>query len=188
MEHLTDAQILAGCGEDPASFATLIERHHVDLHRYAARRVGADEADDIVAETFATAYRRRDRFDPRRGDARPWLFGITTNLLRQHHRTESARLRAFARHGVDPVAAPPDAPRDPVGPEVARALAAMKPRHRDVLFLHAVAELSIPEIAEAMDVPTGTVRSWLSRARARAQRELSAPVPGPLTDPRSEIA
>ncbi|MFN8123315.1 MAG: RNA polymerase sigma factor [Thermoleophilia bacterium] len=172
MEHLTDAQILSRCGDDPSSFALLIERHHAGLHRYAARRVGADEADDIVAETFTAAYRRRDRFDGRRPDARAWLFGIATNLLRDHRRTESARLRAYARRGVDPVAAD-DAPRDPMGPEVAAALAALRPRHRDVLFLHAVAELSHEEIAEAMDVPVATVRSWLHRARDRARRELA---------------
>lgn len=178
MSAPTDAELLAVCGEQNQAFATLVERHHESLHRYAARRVGKDEADDLVAEAFATAYRRRDRYQPDRHDARPWLFGIATNLIRDRWRSERARLKAFARTGVDPVSTLDPAPIDRRGSEVARALAALRPAHRDVLFLHAVAQLSHEEISEALGVPVGTVKGWLSRAREHAQRELGAsPIP-----------
>lgn len=187
MSPPTDAQLLAACGAQPEAFRTLVERHHEAIHRYAARRVGASEAEDVVAETFATAYRRRDRYDRGRPSAAPWLYGIATNLIRDRGRSEAARLRAFARTGVDPVATAEPAAPDPRGAELARALAALRPAHRDVLFLHAVAELSHEEIAEALDVPVGTVKGWLSRARERARRELGAD-PDPLpADARAEV-
>jgi RNA polymerase sigma factor (sigma-70 family) len=103
MSGSTDGDLLASCDAHPRAFAAIVERHHQVLHRYAARRVGAEEADDLVAETFLIAYRKRREFDPSRADARPWLFGITTNLLRRRARREARMLRAFARTGVDPL-------------------------------------------------------------------------------------
>ena len=173
MSQPTDAELLAACEAHPRAFATLIERHHGVLHRYAARRLGADEADDVVAETFLTAYRRRRDFDARRADARPWLFGIATNLLRRRARAEARMLRAFARTGIDPVAGPDERRHDEAGAALAGALAALRREHRDVLFLHAVSELTHEEIAEALDVPVGTVKGWLHRARETAARELA---------------
>lgn len=48
------------------------------------RRLGRDAAEDVVAETFLVAFDRRHRYDPARPDARPWLYGIATNLIRRH--------------------------------------------------------------------------------------------------------
>ena len=189
MSQPTDAEILAACDAHPRAFASLVERHHAVIHRYAARRLGADDAEDVVAETFAIAYQRRHRFDPARDDARPWLFGIATRLIHRRARDEARRLRAFARSGVDPVAAHDEPRIDEQGARVARALAGMRKQHRDVLFLHAVAELSYEEIALALDVPLGTVKGWLNRAREHAARELAAAADLPDTiEPRPERA
>lgn len=171
MRESTDAELLASCEAQPRTFATLVERHHDVLHRYAAKRLGAAEADDIVAETFLTAYRRRRDFDSNRPDARPWLFGIATNLVRRRARREARMLRAFARTGIDPLASRQEPDTD--GAAVAAALAALRQEHRDVLFLHAVCDLSHGEIAEALRVPVGTVKGWLYRARETAARELA---------------
>ena len=176
---MTDAELLAACDAHPRAFAKLIERHHHVLHRYAARRVGAGDADDVVADTFLTAYRRRHEFDPARSDARPWLFGIATNLLRRRARSEARMLRAFARSGVDPVAASDEQRHDATGAAVAGALAALRKEHRDVLFLHAVSGLTYEEIGEALGVPVGTVKGWLHRAREAAARELALRGVGP---------
>jgi RNA polymerase sigma-70 factor (ECF subfamily) len=106
----------------------------------------------------------------------PWLYGIATNLLRRHRRGEVRQLRALGRSGVDrgtheDAVAVRDA-------RLARALAAMRPNERDALLLYALADLSYDEIATALEVPVGTVRTWLHRARAIAKRELSVdPVP-----------
>jgi RNA polymerase sigma factor (sigma-70 family) len=74
-------------------------RSHVDaVWGYVARRLGRDLASDVVAETFRIAIENLDQFDPKRGSQRAWIYGIATNQVRRHWRTESRRLRATARH------------------------------------------------------------------------------------------
>ena len=73
---------------------------------------GRNAADDLAAETFLTAFRRRHRFDPARGAVRPWLFGIATNLVARHRRAESRWYAALARAGSDPLVAPAARPSD----------------------------------------------------------------------------
>lgn len=172
MGSRTDGELLDAADSDPAAFEAFVIRHHARLHRYAARRLGAEDAEEVVNDVFATAYVKRARFDRERADAAPWLFGIATNLIRRHARRESKALAAYARGGVDPIA-PEAGGAGGVDPSLARALAGLRPRYRDVLFLHAVAELSHDEIAQALDVPVGTVKGWLHRARADAQRALA---------------
>ena len=152
-------------------FAVLFDRHAVAVHRYLARRVGTTVADDLLAQTFLVAYERRSSYDRSRPDARPWLFGIATNLLRRKQRDEVRQYQAWARTGVDPVAAD-HAPRvaDQVDAAVAAgrlagALAELPHADREVLQLVAWSQLTYPEVAAALDIPVGTVRSRLHRAR-----------------------
>ncbi|MGW5472535.1 RNA polymerase sigma factor, partial [Streptomyces chartreusis] len=87
----SDASVIARSRDEPEAFAALFDRHADAVHRYAARRLGGEVADDLVAETFTTAFQQRHRYDPARGagaDARPWLFGIATNLVGRHRRAE----------------------------------------------------------------------------------------------------
>ena len=79
---MTDAQAIGASLADPEAFAVLFDRHFDAIHGYAQRRVGPDLADEIAAETFTRAFDRRRRYDSSRDDARPWLLGIATNLLR----------------------------------------------------------------------------------------------------------
>ncbi|MGH2443716.1 MAG: RNA polymerase sigma factor [Chloroflexota bacterium] len=147
--------------------------------RYVHRRVGQTLADDLTAETFARAFDQRSRYDPTRQNACPWLFGIAGNLLRSHYHTEERQLRAYARTGVDPITpCDVDGIIDRVdataeGALIAAALAALHRADRDVLLLFAWADLSYTEIADALDVPVGTVRSRLHRARFRVRESLS---------------
>jgi RNA polymerase sigma factor (sigma-70 family) len=163
-----DGQVVRASLGTPAEFALVFDRHFADIHRFVTRRVGRDVADDLAASVFVEAFGRAS-FDVTTESARPWLFGIATNLLRRHRRTEVRRLRAYARHGVDPVTAAAgelervEATTD--GPRIARALAALQKRDRDVLLLYAWADLTYEEVADALGVPVGTVRSRMSRAR-----------------------
>ena len=148
-------------------FEALFEEHFDAIYGYLARRVGPDLARDLAAETFTRGYAARKRFDPRRGEPRAWLFGIANNLLRHHYRDEERRLAAFARV---------DAPREQAGsdePPIAEALAVLSREERDVLLLFAWADLSYEQIAEALTLPIGTVRSRLNRARTRMRDELT---------------
>ena len=98
-----DAALIERSWRDPEAFAGLYDRHAAPLHRYAARRLGAGAADDIVADTFLDAFRKRHRYDRTVTDARPWLYGIAANLIGKHSRSEVRMLRAYARTGADPV-------------------------------------------------------------------------------------
>lgn len=160
------------------SFDSAFEAEFPALHRYLHRRVGASAAEDLTAETFATAFRRWDSFDQAR-PLRPWLYGIAGNLVRHHWRDERRKLRAYARSGVDPVLVADEQALDRVDAEslkraLADALAELRPRDREILLLHAWAELSDDEIAEALALPRGTVKSRLHRTRARLRNRLSA--------------
>ncbi|MFB9832851.1 RNA polymerase sigma factor [Actinoallomurus acaciae] len=80
-----------------AAFAALYDQHFHDIYRYVAGRLGRHVADDIAADTFLIALRRRESFDASRGDVRPWLFGIATRLVAEHRRKETRHYRALGR-------------------------------------------------------------------------------------------
>jgi RNA polymerase sigma factor (sigma-70 family) len=170
-----DGELIMRSRSDPAAFAGIFDRHHAELYRYLRRRVGAGLAADLAAETFVTAFARRTAYRPDTHDARPWLYGIAHNLLRNHLRAERRQLAAYARHGVDPLADPDaaaafstaDSRADSaaVGARLAQVLAAMPGRDREVLLLVAWADMSYAEVAQALNIPVGTVRSRLNRAR-----------------------
>ena len=69
-----DATVIQLSRHEPENFSVLFRRHAPHIQRYVVRRLGADAADDIVAETFLLAFRQRTSYDPARADARPWLF------------------------------------------------------------------------------------------------------------------
>ena len=173
-----DAQAIHGSWEDPDRFAVLYDRYAGQLYRYAHQRVGAHAAEDVVAETFAAAFQRRTSYDIDRPCARPWLFGILTRKFARHRRAERADYRALARAApVETV----DGPADRVAARVtagraraalAAALAGLAARDRDVLLLIAWGDLSYEEVAAALDIPLGTVRSRLHRARRRLRAAL----------------
>jgi RNA polymerase sigma factor (sigma-70 family) len=177
MEPASDAELVERSLEVPMAFEPVFNRHFRSIHTYLHRRVGRDLADDLAAETFALAFERRGSCRAT-GSLLPWLYGIATNLIRHRRRAEGRRLRAYARSEVDLWAVYEDEAAQRIDgssldARLAGALAAMRPRERDALLLYALADLSYDEIAFALDVPIGTVRTWLHRARQTAQRELA---------------
>jgi RNA polymerase sigma factor (sigma-70 family) len=160
-------------GPDAGFSAVYVE--HVDaIYGFLARRLGAQLAEELTAQTFTEALARHDRYDPQRGPIRPWLFGIAANLLRRHYRQEERALRAIAAYAGRVPIVDDDEERvesrvvaDDRWPDVATALLEMAPGERDVLLLYAWADLPYSGIAGVLDVPVGTVRSRLSRARGR---------------------
>ena len=170
----SDADWLTRSCSDPPSFGVLFDRHAADVRGYLARRVGADLADDLVGQVFLVAFESRHRYEPSRAAVRPWLFGIATNLVRRHHRVEARGLAATAR--LDPRPSSVSDPTEVVAgqvdaaasvQEIAAALAGMSRGVRDALLLYAWADLGYDEIAAALGIPVGTVRSRLHSARAR---------------------
>ncbi|WP_319053407.1 RNA polymerase sigma factor [Streptomyces europaeiscabiei] len=177
----SDARVIERSRDEPELFAVLYDRYADTVHRYAARRLGPEAAEDLMAETFVTAFQRRHTYDLERADARPWLFGIATNLVGRHRRAEARRFRALAR-----LPAPVEHEEAVADRAVARAgatgvrrelAAGLSARHRDVVLLVAWAGLDYEEAARALDVPVGTIRSRLNRARGRLREALGGSDP-----------
>jgi RNA polymerase sigma-70 factor (ECF subfamily) len=173
----TDAGVIGESLDDPRLFADVYDRHAGVVFRFLVRRVGRDAADELLGETFRIAFERRDTYDVGRANARPWLYGIATNLVAKHRRKEARRLRATALLAADGtsealddrVVEHVDAGR--LWPHVVHRITELPGGERDALLLYVWEELSYDEIAVALEVPVGTVRSRLNRARRR-MREL----------------
>ena len=157
----------------------LFDRHAPHIHRYLARRAGRQVADDLVAETFLTAFAKRDRYDLGYSDARPWLYGIATNLVGQHRRDEARQYR-IRQGAVTEPEVPDHADRVAAGvtAQATRALldtalAALSAGDRDVLLLIAWEQLTYQEVSRALAIPAGTVRSRLHRARTKVRQVLA---------------
>jgi RNA polymerase sigma factor (sigma-70 family) len=161
-------------GQDSGVDAARLYDEHVDaVYGYLARRLGSDTARDVLADVFEVALAQIDRFDPARGPERAWLFGIATNLIRRHWRTEQRRLRAWRRVGaLPPVAGDPlldVIDRLDAADEVAAVMAAvaeLEPDDRDLLLLVTWEALSYAACASILGIPVGTVRSRLHRIRS----------------------
>ncbi|MGH2874210.1 MAG: RNA polymerase sigma factor [Solirubrobacteraceae bacterium] len=174
--RLTDAAIIAASRRDPTRFAEIFDRHWPRIHRYCVSRAGV-AGEDVAAETFRVALDSLRRFDRTREDARPWLYGIATNLLRRNLRSESRRTRALLRlhRGEEADLADGVLNRveaEALGPEVAAALGRLPAAQREALLLSAWGELTYEQVAEATGVPVATVRSRMHRARASIRRAL----------------
>ncbi|GAB2847824.1 RNA polymerase sigma factor [Actinocorallia aurea] len=175
---------MVASAERPELFSGLFARHADPLYRHVSRRIGPEAAQDVVAETFLTAFRKRGRYNSAYPDARPWLYGIATRLVARHRRDEMTRYRALARTQAESAAPAAD---DRVVTDLtataarsalAAALAGLSAGDRDVLLLVAWADLTYEETARALGIPVGTVRSRLNRARRKTRAALGA---NPLT-------
>ena len=178
LETPADASIIERSLREPEAFSALFDLYARDVYRYVARRLGTEAADDLMAETFVVAFQHRHRYDLTRDDARPWLYGIVANLVSRHHRAEARRWKAMAN---SPLPGPAEPSSDGIEARVtaqsargrlAAGLAALPRGHREVLLMVAWADLSYEETAEALDLPLGTVRSRMHRARGALREAL----------------
>jgi RNA polymerase sigma factor (sigma-70 family) len=175
-----DAALIRAAQNDPASFGTLFDRHFGTVYRFCGRRVGHDLAEDLAGETFRRAFEARDSYDLNQPDALPWLFRIALNLVRDAIRARAAQDRAHARlqalagigsrSEIDQATRSAEARADLA--QLARLLVAEPEEDVEALFLHVWDGLSYDEVAIALGVPVGTVRSRLSRLRHRLEAAL----------------
>jgi RNA polymerase sigma factor (sigma-70 family) len=175
----SDAAVISLSLDEPEAFGLIYDRHAAVVLRFLGRRVGAEAAEGLLGDLFRIAFERRKTFDASRVSALPWLYGIGSNLLLKHRRGEARRLRASARMAA---AGEPPARRAGAGaldarllfPRVADAIEALPDGEREALLLVAWEDLSYQGVAEALELPIGTVRSRINRARTRL-RELLEP-------------
>lgn len=165
---------------DAAVVAAWFDQHAAALATYAARRVGPTLARDVVADTFRIACVKFDQFDPGQGSERAWLFGIATNLIRRHWRTEERRLRIQAQaFRINSTSGDPllrvDERLDAREhyQRVVDAVAELDPEDRDLLVLIAWEQMNSREAAAVLGIPAGTVRSRLRRIRTHLAENVS---------------
>lgn len=174
-----DAELIAASLEVPSVFGTIFDRHWSAIRRFCMSRAGV-AGEDLAAEAFRVAFDTRSGFDSCYASARPWLYGIATNLLRHWFRRQEIERRQEARIGEDIAYDLTSETLNRVeaqqlGPELAAALVSVSTVDRDALMLFAWADLSYAEIAEATGVPVGTVRSRIHRARTLVRTHLLSP-------------
>ncbi|MGH8923977.1 MAG: RNA polymerase sigma factor [Acidimicrobiia bacterium] len=165
--------------KDARDFGEIFRRHHLTIYSYAVKAVGPTDGPDIAAEAFVMALRIRHRYNFAYPSASPWLHGIAANLVARYFRTMSRQHRVL--HRLRP--SDPDASEfeedtigridaSSLGPMMIRAMGSLRREEAEIVTLFAVAGLSYREISQALGIPEGTVRSRLSRARARLRNLL----------------
>ena len=166
-----------------ADFQAAFDAHKDAVYRFSWRMCASPHAaEDITQDTFLTLLRQPDRFDPRRGALRSFLLGVARNLAlkrwRREHRLEPLDDEAF-------VAEPLNVERGEIGEIVGRAVRALPPLQREVVILAEYEELTLEEIARAVDASLGTVKSRLHRGRDNLRRML-APIRSAKLEVRSQ--
>ncbi len=166
-------------GGDERAFDVLFYRYRDGIYRLAlAITKDPDAAEEIVLDTFARAYRALERLEPN-GTLRPWLYRVAVNL--SYNRRPRAGVTLSSLDEAAELATP-DEGRSPsqlaeaaeLRTVVLQCIDALSPKHRLVVVLHYLNELSLAEIAEIADCPVGTVKSRLHYALLRLREHLSA--------------
>ncbi|MFE2541881.1 RNA polymerase sigma factor [Actinacidiphila glaucinigra] len=175
---------------DRSAFADLYEQNARAVYSHALRLTGSwSEAEDVMSETFLAAWRARETVEPEGGSLTPWLLGIATYKAHNANRGLRRKLAFLAR---SPEPRPVEDFADETAGRIddARRLAAvydtlrrLRRQDREVIALCVAAGLDYQQAAEALNIPVGTVRSRLSRARNRLARLSAAPAPGTGVEP-----
>lgn len=157
---------------DGQAFRVMYDRHLEAIRGYALGRVGPDGADDIVSETFATAWRACGGFDAGAASARPWLYGIATNVIARHRQREKQWLQQHKRAEALVAATALEPTAYELDPALANAIAELSPALRDTLLLTALADLTVAEAGRALGISATAARVRLLRARRLVERSL----------------
>jgi RNA polymerase sigma factor (sigma-70 family) len=157
-------------------FSALFDEHADAIYNYCCRRTAnRADAEDLLSAVFLQAWKRRARMPA--NEELPWLYGIATNVIRNHRRSQRRFANLVARISREPTREAQDVEsrdEDGLAERLVEAVGRLRGAEQDVFVLCAWQGLSYEDTAKALGIPVGTVRSRLSRARQRL-RELTAP-------------
>jgi RNA polymerase sigma factor (sigma-70 family) len=181
---MNDSEIIERSAHEPEVFGAIFDRHFDAIAGFCIRRVGNTDGEDIAGNVFRWAFENRERFDLAHGDARPWLFGIANNLVREARRSAGRQKLAYDRWTTREVADSTE-----IASQVAEAVDAQRDlsivfavlnqqpiEDVETLLLYAWEQLTYAEIAEALAVPIGTVRSRIHRVRRHIEEVPRVPL------------
>lgn len=166
----SDEELMRAVGQgDERALGSLVERYAARIHAFLTRVTGdRDDADDLLQDTWMRVARGARSFDAARL-VRPWLYGIAANLARDLHRRRAVRLRAVQQGNVG--AGEPAMTFRPVERiDIRERLARLPERLREVLVLRYFDGLDEAEMADALGIPRGTVKSRLHGALRELRR------------------
>ncbi|RZU53406.1 RNA polymerase sigma-70 factor (ECF subfamily) [Krasilnikovia cinnamomea] len=187
MREVDDEQLLTRLSTDPAAFEEFYRRHVARVQAAAVRRLQvADDVADVVATVFVTVIETAQRFDPSRGKAVPWLYGITANVAAQQRRRRAREAQAVGRlsgrrllqaDDYDTLERQLDAARD--AHTLTTVMDQLSDDERQLLELVSLDGLDPSQAAAVVGIRPATARMRLSRARRRLRALLSAATPAP---------
>ncbi len=174
MQNKDESELIArSLNGDHIAYGTLVDRYKNAIFYHSFAIVHSEDiAEDIAQETFITAYYKLNRYNSQY-KLSTWLFKIATNKaldwLRKHRHELSVDDTIFTS-----IASPhPDPQQTSVHQELHNAVRNLAPRYRAVISLYYWQGLSYEEISETLEVPVGSIRGWLHRAKAELRKELS---------------
>lgn len=181
----SDEELLAAATTDKAAFLEFYDRHVEQVIAFGVRRLGdSDQVADLVAEVFLAVLRSAGSYDPRRGTARAWLYGIAANVVAGGRRRAAKEAGAYAQLSGRRLLEPDDyAELDSrldaasAARRLSEAMARVPRADRVVLELVALDQLTVTEAAAALGIRPGAARSRLARARRRLRADLTDPDP-----------
>lgn len=175
MAHDTSSPAPEGDADYASQFDRWTSDHLAVLYRVAYRLLGdVHDAEDVLQETFRSAWTSRHLYEPNRSE-RAWLLGILKRRAADHWRRNGRSPAALGEESARLVAPPGTEPlADELSARMQQALATLSVEMRETLLLVVVGELTHQETADLQGIPLGTVLSRVSRARARLRERLAA--------------
>ena len=174
--HLEREMVTKAARGNREAFDALVDQHYEAVYAHAYRILrNSDDASDATQTTFVKALRSIAEFDVER-PMRPWLYRICGNvcidLARSRHRSnESIDKHAYMLESSDDLM--DMAEQSEVREKILRAILNLPEKYRRILILRHYEQMAVEEIADVLDAPEGTIKSWLFRARAMLRKELA---------------
>jgi RNA polymerase sigma factor (sigma-70 family) len=180
LERRSDAQLLLLTPKSPDAFDVLFLRHRDSLTSFVMHNVGNwDVAADLVSETFATAFEAAPRFDPKRGEARGWLFGIAKMKLLASYRRQGVEREGRQKLGITIVGYTDEAWEeaesriDAAMSGIVEGLDELPRGERDAVIARIVDERDYAEIAESEQAGEAAIRQRVSRGVSKLAKRLT---------------
>jgi RNA polymerase sigma-70 factor (ECF subfamily) len=181
VEHRTAAR--------DTQFTALYEEHYASIRAYASASVPTGEVDDIVAEAFLVAWRRWD--DIPHDWARGWLIGVARNVVRARHRTSKRATGFLDQLSLDRSAAPAATVDEQPNVQVemlTAALGTLKSSDQEILILTGTYDLSLEDLALALNINSSTAGVRIHRARERLRVAFAKQVEDTASDATSDTS